>query len=143
MERKEGELEVSFEEAQRLCSTYLTLSTNQMLYNDLVDIVGEEKLKQYREKSVREIYNDIIMHNYPNENAIKSSFINKVLLRGRSHVSIFELNVGRSRADLCKINGTSIAYEIKTDWMPWLMATSSWRSKLFHRRSLIFKLQIT
>lgn len=30
-------------------------------------------------------------------------------------MSIFELNVGKSRVDLCKINGTSIAYEIKTD----------------------------
>ena len=115
MKRKEGELEVSFEEAQKLCATYLTLNTNQMLYNDLVAILGEEKIAQFKQKSVREIYNEIIMRKYPNEYAIKSSFINKVLLRGKSHVSIFELNVGRSRADLCKINGTSIAYEIKTD----------------------------
>lgn len=56
-----------------------------------------------------------MMQKYLNENAIKSSFINKVLLRGKSHVSIFELNVGSSRVYSCKINGTSIAYEIKTD----------------------------
>ena len=36
-------------------------------------------------------------------------------MKGKSHVTIFELPVGSSRADLCKINGTSVAYEIKTD----------------------------
>lgn len=110
-----GGPDVSFEEAQKLYSTYLPLNPDQMLYNDLVAILGEDRVAQYKGKSVREIYNEIMMQKYPNEYAIKASFINKVLLRGKSHVSIFELNVGSSRVDLCKINGTSIAYEIKTD----------------------------
>lgn len=55
------------------------------------------------------------MNYYPNEICIKSSFIKQILMSGKKHVTIFELPVGSSRADLCKINGESIAYEIKTD----------------------------
>lgn len=63
----------------------------------------------------REFLNQFILHYYPNETSVKSTFINNVLFKTSNHVSIFELNVGKSRLDLCKINGCSTAYEIKTD----------------------------
>ncbi|WP_455819601.1 sce7726 family protein [Clostridium butyricum] len=46
---------------------------------------------------------------------MKSNFINNVLLKSNNHVTIFELNLSSSRVDLCKINGKSVAFEIKTD----------------------------
>jgi hypothetical protein len=67
------------------------------------------------DQNIHAIYNDIILKYYPNEICIKANFIKQVLMKGKSHVTIFELPVGSSRADLCKINGTSVAYEIKTD----------------------------
>lgn len=67
------------------------------------------------DENIHKIYNKIILSYYPNEICIKSSFIKQVLMNGKKHVTIFELPVGSSRADLCKINGESIAYEIKTD----------------------------
>ena len=65
---------------------------------------------------LRQYINDLIYEAYPNENVIKSSFINNVLMKSNDHVSIFELSVANSRTDLCKINGNSIAYEIKTQY---------------------------
>ena len=64
------------------------------------------------EENIHKIYNRIILNYYPNEICIKSSFIKQILMNGKKHVTIFELPVGSSRADLCKINGESIAYEI-------------------------------
>ncbi|WP_017187062.1 sce7726 family protein [Alkalibacillus haloalkaliphilus] len=65
--------------------------------------------------SVRDFLNTFLLENYPNETAVKASFLNKVLLKLKNHVSIFELKAGKSRVDLCKINSQSIAYEIKTE----------------------------
>jgi hypothetical protein len=42
--------------------------------------------------------------------------LNKVLLKSKNHITIFELNSNSSRVDICKINGESIAYEIKTEF---------------------------
>lgn len=63
----------------------------------------------------RRFFNQLLLHYCHNEAYIKSTFIKKELLQGK-HVTIFELPVGDSRADLCKINGHSICYEIKTDY---------------------------
>jgi len=105
----------SFIEAQQLFSKYSTLKTNVDLYNGLHDILSQDEINSYSMSNPREIYNDVVLKYYSNEIAIKSCFINNVLLKTDGHVTIFELSVGGSRADLCKINGTSIAYEIKTD----------------------------
>lgn len=63
----------------------------------------------------RKLCNELINKYYHNEITIKSNFINNVLLKTKNHITIFELNAGKSRLDLCKVNGSSIAYEIKTD----------------------------
>lgn len=63
----------------------------------------------------RKICNELINKYYHNEITIKSNFINNILLKTKNHITIFELNAGKSRLDLCKVNGSSIAYEIKTD----------------------------
>jgi hypothetical protein len=63
----------------------------------------------------RALCNELMLHYCHNEAYIKSTFIKKELLKGH-HVTIFELPVVQSRADLCKINGHSICYEIKTDY---------------------------
>lgn len=53
---------------------------------------------------------------YPNEATIKANFIDKVLFPlNPANISIFELPIGNSRVDMCKVNGHSAAYEIKTD----------------------------
>ncbi len=103
---------VDFAKAQQLYNAYSPYKTNQDLREKLVDLFG---LEFDSESSPRDIVNQILINSYPNEAVIKAGFINDILIKSNNHVSIFELSVGTSRADLCKINGESIAFEIKTD----------------------------
>lgn len=105
----------SFKEAQQLYAQYSTLENISTLSNHLKNIIDSSFLSTMTEHNIRAIYNDIILRYYPNEICIKATFIKQILMKGKSHVTIFELPVGSSRADLCKINGISVAYEIKTD----------------------------
>lgn len=105
----------SFKAAQQLYTQYSTLENISILSNHLKSIIDSSFLSTMAEQNIHAIYNNIIMKYYPNEICIKANFIKQVLMKGKSHVTIFELPVGSSRADLCKINGTSVAYEIKTD----------------------------
>jgi hypothetical protein len=105
-------LNVTFEDAQKLFNMYSPLQTNSVLIQNLKQVLNFD----YHDiLSPRAIYNEIILKHYPNETSIKSAFINNILLKSNNHISIFELKVGDSRVDLCKVNGCSTAFEIKTD----------------------------
>lgn len=108
-------LHPTFKDAQALFCSYSTLQSNSFLENKLNDSLDVALLNTFKTKNAREIYNKVILKYYPNEISVKSNFINQVLFKSRKHVVIFELPIGNSRADLCKINGSSTAYEIKTD----------------------------
>ncbi len=105
----------TFKDAQKLYSAYSTLENISVLKDMLFRTLDPTYLSTVIEKNIHEIYNQIILKYYPNEISIKSSFINQVLINEKNQVTIFELPVSSSRTDLCKINGTSVAYEIKTD----------------------------
>jgi hypothetical protein len=106
-----------FEYAKMLSNQYSTYLTNEDVKRKILNIFdGEPPIDQYNSGlSHREFVNSFLLHHYPNETSIKSTFINKILFKTTNHVSIFELNVGKSRLDLCKINGNSTAFEIKTE----------------------------
>lgn len=108
---------LSFDICQQLYNEYNPLKQTQELYSYLVNILSKYSLdtSYINIENTRKLFNDNILKYYPNEITIKSSFVNKVLLKNNNHTSIFELNSGNSRVDLCKINGQSIAFEIKTD----------------------------
>jgi hypothetical protein len=105
----------SFKDAQALFCSYSTLQSNIVLENSLMNILDTEILNSFSSKNSREIFNEIILKYYPNELSVKTNFINQILFRSNKHVTVFELPIGRSRIDLCKLNGSSVAYEIKTD----------------------------
>lgn len=105
----------SFKDAQQLYAQYSTLENISILSNHLKNIIDSSFLSTMTGHDIHAIYNEIILKYYPNEICIKANFIKQILMKGKSHVTIFELPVGSSRVDLCKINGTSVAYEIKTD----------------------------
>lgn len=105
----------TFKDAQQLYAEYSTIQSTSLLYNNLIKTIDSSFLSTMAEENIHKIYNKIILNYYPNEICIKSGFIKQILMNGKKHVTIFELPVGSSRADLCKINGESIAYEIKTD----------------------------
>ena len=105
----------TFKDAQQLYAKYSTIENISALYKTLQELIDSSYLSTMLENNIHAIYNKIILTYYPNEICIKSNFIKQVLMSDKKQVTIFELPVGTSRADLCKINGKSIAYEIKTD----------------------------
>ncbi|MEN6462681.1 MAG: sce7726 family protein [Syntrophomonas sp.] len=73
------------------------------------------KIKTLRKKVIgHTIINDLIMKYYPGERVIKYHFIKKYL-DNINEVCVFEMNVNKSRVDISRINGKSMAYEIKTE----------------------------
>lgn len=105
----------SQKDVQYLYSKYSTIENINILYRTLVSILDPSFLSTLNYENVHDAYNKVLLRYYPNEICVKSNFINKVLMKERNHITIFELPIGSSRADLCKVNGKSIAYEIKTD----------------------------
>lgn len=105
----------SLKDMQMLYSKYSIIENKNKLLSALECCLDSSFLSTLTYDNIYDAYNKILMKYYPNEICIKSNFVNKVLLNGKKHVTIFELPIGTSRADLCKINGMSVAYEIKTD----------------------------
>lgn len=106
---------IYFNFAKELFANYNILQVPNELSNNFKRLSLEYDLHFSIDKDIRILYNEIINKYYHNEITIKSNFINNVLLKSKNHVTIFEFNLKNSRADLCKINGKSIAFEIKTD----------------------------
>lgn len=106
---------IYFNFAQKLFADYNVLQIRNELSSNFIKLSQEYNLNFSINKDIRTVYNELINKYYHNEITIKSNFINNVLLKSKNHVTIFEFNLENSRADLCKINGKSIAYEIKTD----------------------------
>jgi hypothetical protein len=106
-----------FEFAKLLSNHYFTFLSNETITREILKTFnGQIPYDQSNsDLTAREFLNQFILKYYPNETSVKSTFINNVLFKTSNHVSIFELNVGKSRLDLCKINSNSTAYEIKTD----------------------------
>lgn len=61
------------------------------------------------------IVNDLIFNFYYCERVIKYYFIQHLQSK-MDHIVAFEMAVGDSRVDICRINGSSYAYEIKTEY---------------------------
>lgn len=108
-------IDISFSEAQQLCALYSPLKTNRDLYSCLTEVLSKRAQSHEFKTMPREIYNNLLFKYYPNEATIKAAFSNQFFFQSPKHVAIYELNACGSRVDMCKINGTSIAYEIKTD----------------------------
>ncbi|PFB14129.1 sce7726 family protein [Bacillus cereus] len=103
--------------AQLLSTQYSTFLSNEAVKNKVLKTFeGQIPTDQFKNNlTPREFINKFLLQYYPNETTVKATFINNVLFKTNNHVSIFELNVGNSRLDLCKINSTSTAFEIKTE----------------------------
>lgn len=107
--------QIYFKFAKQLFSNYNILEIPNELTNNFKTLALKYNLDILENQNIRTLYNEIINKYYHNEITIKSNFINNILLKSNNHVTFFEFNLENSRADLCKINGHSIAFEIKTD----------------------------
>jgi hypothetical protein len=102
--------------SRELYSIYSPLKTNAQLFREFQGITGYDL--NVKIEDIRDVYNKYIVKNFLNENVIKSAFIERYSLsKSPGHtVTIFEMNVGSSRADICIINGKSMVFEIKTEY---------------------------
>lgn len=104
-----------FTETKKIYDQYSIFDSQEELVDTLYSLLGPSKLSSFGQLPPREIINTLVMQHYPNEAAIKASFIDNVLKNQTNQIVIFEFNIKNSRADLCKINGNSTVFEIKTD----------------------------
>ena len=65
--------------------------------------------------SPNRVINDLFLQNYQCERIIKYFLLNK-LMGLKENIVAFEMCVGPSRIDICRINGHTYAYEIKTEY---------------------------
>lgn len=104
------------ETAKQLYESYSTVLSESKLASILEDALGDFAPVLDSKYAARKTINNLVMGYYPNEATIKANFIDKVLFPlNPANISIFELPIGNSRVDMCKVNGHSAAYEIKTD----------------------------
>jgi len=106
---------VSLEQAKKISYIYSPLKTSEDLSNCLFSILSQKDYSQLDERNIRREVTSLLYSYYPNEASIKSAFLNKKLFNSTQHVVCFEMPVGTSRADLCKVGKYSTVYEIKTD----------------------------
>jgi len=101
-------------DVQQLYKEYNIMSLNEKLYKKFVNVYKCVK-NEITAENIREVYNELFTKYYHNEAVIKAAFIRQILFKSNNSITIFELNSGESRLDLCKVNGKSVAYEIKTE----------------------------
>lgn len=91
--------------------TQINLTLNLLTQN-----IGEKANKQIK-SIINDIYRDF-SKNYRNEHFFKNTLYNKLVLANhnfKSCLTLTEFNVGKSKLDLAVFNGTSTAYEIKSE----------------------------
>jgi len=101
--------------ARSLYRQYRTYMPDSLI-NRKVDSTLKQSDINIEFDNVRDFINNLTVNYYANESVIKNSFIKNCISKHKSHTLLYEFNVKNSRVDLCKINGKSIAYEIKTDF---------------------------
>ena len=74
-----------------------------------------EWLQLKRNSLSNTVVNDLIFNYYFCERVIKYHFIRHLKVKN-DHIVAFEMSIGDSRIDICRINGNSYAYEIKTEY---------------------------
>lgn len=106
---------IKLDDLRLLFASYSPLKTNRQLienYNNIFSPGFDSN------KNIRDTYNKLILKGFLNESVIKASFIEKYSFKQSpsSTVTVFELNTGSSRADICMLNGKSMVFEIKTEY---------------------------
>lgn len=108
-----------YEYGTRMYSSYSIFDSAHILWGKII-LEAPKILKNIFNEYVKlvspyEFVNAYMYKYYANESIIKSVFSRKHLNRD-DEITFFEMNVGKSRLDLARINGHSSAYEIKTEF---------------------------
>lgn len=94
---------------------YLSWNNDDELCTYFEDVFNEKASLFEIEGNAKKVMEDLLISYYHNEAFIKAELI-KELKKKKNSISFFELPINNSRIDLCSINGSSVAYEIKTKY---------------------------
>jgi len=97
---------------------YNVFSTDTQLWKEIKNTFGEKYryiFNNYENTIIANRFiNVLLMKYYPCERTVKYAIVNS--LRNKQNTVLFEMPVIDSRVDVCRINGNSYAYEIKTEF---------------------------
>lgn len=102
-----------------LNKTYNVFDSNELMWKHIYYVFDETSYNILNEIKAIELankfINDLIFRYYKCERVIKYYFIRDILML-KNQIVAFESYTGDSRIDICRINGHSYAYEIKTEY---------------------------
>lgn len=107
-----------FNAAKYINMHYNIFLTDEQLWNEVRYAFGEKAYNYFTkyEKIIiaNKFINLLLIKYYPSERTVKYSLVNT--LKNKQDTVLFEMPVLGSRIDVCRINGNSYAYEIKTEF---------------------------
>lgn len=105
--------------SKQIYKEYNIFFSDNQLWNKVVNIFGaefSELFRLYQDKVLANSFiNSIVFKYYPNEIYVKYNLIKEWISKENETV-LFEFASGSSRVDICRINGKSYAFEIKTEF---------------------------
>lgn len=106
-------MNISINQLRKLYKYYNPLYSDARLLASFTSVIPELTPSI---DSIRDLYNDLIFKYFLNEAVIKNSYIKSFFFGKKDIVTVYELNVGKSRADIVMLNGHSVVFEIKTEY---------------------------
>lgn len=98
--------------------SYSVFSTDEQLWGEIKHSFGDKYVnifEKYSDKIIANRFiNELLLKYYPCERTVKYALVNS--LKNKHDTVLFEMPVLDSRIDVCRINGNSYAYEIKTEF---------------------------
>lgn len=98
--------------------SYSVFSTDEQLWEEVKRAFGEkytDVFDVYANRIIANSFiNELLLKYYPCERTVKYALVNS--LKNKHDTVLFEMPVLDSRVDVCRINGNSYAYEIKTEF---------------------------
>ena len=98
--------------------SYSIFSTDEQLWEEIKHAFGDRYIsifEKYSNKIIANRFiNELLLKYYPCERTVKYALVNS--LKSKQDTVLFEMPVLDSRVDVCRINGNSYAYEIKTEF---------------------------
>jgi hypothetical protein len=98
--------------------SYSIFSTDEQLWEEVKRAFGEKYtgvFDVYANQIIANSFiNELLLKYYPCERTVKYALVNS--LKNKHDTVLFEMPVLDSRVDVCRINGNSYAYEIKTEF---------------------------
>ncbi|PLX68148.1 MAG: hypothetical protein C0603_08550 [Denitrovibrio sp.] len=104
--------------AKKINKIYNLLSSDILIWQDLKNIFGTNSYALFDKYSsqfvANKFINELFLKYHINEKILKYMLVKDLI--SKDETVVFEMNTLNSRVDICRINGQSYAYEIKSEY---------------------------